>query len=68
LIKEIKAKKAFGRNKKKVKLKILSFLFYFYRLSLRKASKIIPLFQHISHESVKIYYHRIKKVLKPPEK
>ena len=68
LIEEIKAKKVFRRNKKKVELKILSVLLYFYGLSLRKASKIISLFQQISHESVRIYYHRIKRVLKPPEK
>ena len=50
-----------------MELKILSALFYFYGLSLRKVSKIISLFQQISHESVRIYY-RIKRVLKPPEK
>ena len=68
LIEEIKAKKVFGRNKKRVELKILSALLYFYGLSLRKTSKFISLFQQISHESVRIYYHRIKRVLKPPEK
>ncbi len=51
-----------------MELKILSVLLYFYGLSLRKASKIISLFQQISHESVRIYYHRIKRVLKSPEK
>jgi len=59
LIEEIKAKKVFGRNKKRVELKILSALLYFYGLSLRKTSKFISLFQQISHESVRIYYHRI---------
>ncbi len=68
LIEEIKAKKLFRRNKKKVELKILSALLYFYGLSLRKASKFISLFQQISHESIRIYYHRIKKVIKPPGK
>ena len=68
LIEEIKAKKVFRRNKKRVELKILSALLYFYGLSLRKASKIISLFQQMSHESIRIYYHRIKKILKPPRK
>ncbi len=68
LIEEIKAKRIFGRNKKRVELKVLSGLLYFYGLSLRKASKIISLFQQISHESVRIYYHKIKKILKSPEK
>ncbi len=68
LIEEIKAKKVFRRNKKRVELKVLSALLYFYGLSLRKASKFISLFEQISHESVRIYYHRIKKVIKPPER
>ena len=68
LIEEIKAKKVFRRNRKRVELKILSALLYFYGLSLRKASRLISLFQKISHESVRIYYHRIKRILKPPEK
>jgi len=41
IIEEVKAKKLFRRNKKKVELKILSALLYFYGLSLRKASKFI---------------------------
>ena len=28
----------------------------------------MSLFQEISHESVRIYYHRLKKVIKLPEK
>ncbi len=68
LIEEIRAKKVFWRNKKQVELKVLSALLYFHGLSTRKASKIISLFQQISHESVRIYYHIIKRVLNPPEK
>jgi len=45
LIEEIKAKKVFRRNKKKIELKILSALLYFYGLSLRKESKFISLFE-----------------------
>ena len=68
IIEEIKSKKVFRRNKRKIELKILSTLLYFYGLSLRKASKSISLFQKISHESIRIHYHRIKRILKPPEK
>jgi len=68
LIEEIKSKKVFRRNRKRIELKILSALLYFYGLSLRKASKFISLFEQISHESVRIYYHKLKKVLKPPER
>jgi len=45
-------------------LKILAALLYFFGLSLRKTSKYLSLFEEISHESVRIYYHRLKKVLK----
>ena len=68
LIEEIKSKKVFRRNRKRIELKILSALLYFYGLSLRKASKFISLFEQISHESVRIYYHRIKKVVKHSER
>ncbi len=39
-------------------------LLYFFGLSLRKTSDYLSLFEEISHESVRIYYHRLKKVLK----
>jgi len=45
-------------------LKIL----YFFGLSLRRTSGFLSLFEEISHESVRIYYHRLKKVLKQPKK
>ena len=31
-------------------------------------SEFLSLFEEISHESVRIYYHRLKKVLKQPKK
>jgi len=33
-----------------------------------KTSNYPSLFEEISHESVRIYYHRLKKVLKRPRK
>ncbi len=68
LIEGIKSKKVFRRNKKDVKIKVLAGLLYFFGLSLRKTSQFLSLFQEISHESVRICYHRIKKVLKQPRK
>ncbi len=68
LIEEIKTKKVFRRNKKDVKLKILAALLYLFGLSLRKTSKFLSLFREISHESIRLYFHRIKKVIKFPEK
>ena len=52
-----------------MELKILAALLYFFGLSLRKTSGYLSLFEEISHESVGIYYHRLKKmVLKQPRK
>ena len=51
-----------------MELKILAALLYFFGLSLRKTSDYLSLFEGISHESVRIYYHRLKKVLKQPRK
>ncbi len=68
LIEGIKIKKVFLRNKKDVKIKVLAGLLYFFGLSLRKTSQFLSLFEEISHESVRICYHRIKKVLKKPRK
>ena len=68
LIEHIKVTKVFRRNKKNVELKILAALLYFFGLSLRKTSDFLSLFEEISHESVRIYYHRLKTVLKQPRK
>ena len=35
---------------------------------MRKTSDYLSLFEEISHESVRIYYHKLKKVLKRPRK
>jgi len=61
LVDYVKATKVFRRNKKDVELKILAALLYFFGLSLRKTSDFLSLFEEISHESVRIYYHRLKK-------
>jgi len=68
LIEEIKATKVFRRNKKDVKIKILAALLYFFGLSLRKTSQFLSLFDKISHESVRIYYHRLKRIIDQPTK
>ncbi len=60
--------KVFRRNKKNVELKILVALLYFFSLSLRKTSDFLSLLEEISYESVRIYYQRLKKVLKRPRK
>ncbi len=66
LIEEIKDTKVFRRNKKDVELKILAALLYFFGLSLRKTSQFRSFFDKISHESVRLYYHRLKKVIDQP--
>ncbi len=40
--------------------KIFAILYFFY-FSLRKISNFLSLFEKISYESVRIYYHRLKK-------
>ena len=67
LVDYVKAAKVFRRNKKNVEFKILAALLYFFGLSLRKTSKYLSLFED-KNESVRIYYHRLKKVLKQPRK
>jgi len=67
LVDYVKSTKVFRRNKKDIELKILAALLYFFGLSLRKTSMFLSLFEEISHESVRIYYHRLK-VLKQPRK
>ena len=36
--------------------------------SLRKTSQFLSLFEKLSHESVRIYYHRLKRIIKHPTK
>ena len=65
LVDYVKSTKVFRRNKKNVEFKILAALLYFFGLSLRKkTSDYLSLFEETSHESVRIYYHKLKKVLK----
>ena len=67
LVDFVKSTKVFRRNKKNVELKVLAGLLYFFGLS-SETSNFLSLFEEISHESVRIYYHRLKKVLKQREK
>jgi len=66
LIEEIELRGIFKRNKKDIRLKILSALLYSLGLSL--TSKFMSIFEEISHESVRNYYHKLKDVIKPPKK
>ena len=50
-----------------MELKILAALLYFFGLS-SETNNLLSLFEEISHESVRIYYHRLKKVLIQPKK
>ncbi|XRP96896.1 IS6 family transposase [Methanocaldococcus sp. 16A] len=56
------------RNKKSIEIKILAGILYYLGLSLRKVSLFLSQFESISHESVRIYYHKIKKILNEPER
>jgi len=47
---------------------VLTALLYYLDLSLRKTSEFMSYLQEISHESVRTYYHKIKEVIKSPEK
>jgi len=68
LVGRAKRSKVFKRNKKRLEVKILAGLLYFFGLSLRKTSLFMSLFEEISHESVRKYYHRLKYILKQPRK
>ena len=68
LIDRAKKSKVFKRNKKSLEVKILAGLLYFFGLSLRKTSLFMSLFEEVSYESVRKYYHRLKYVLKQPRK
>ena len=66
LVEYVKATKD-SRNKKNIEIKILAALLYFFGHSLRKTSLFLSLFEEYV-ESVRIYYHRLKEVIKQPEK
>jgi len=66
LMHEIEARKIFKRNRKDVIKNTCSTIIFLW--SLRKASQFMSIFREMSHESVRIYYHRLKDVIKPPEK
>ena len=58
LVDYVRSKKVFRRDKKDVGFKVLAGLLYFFGIPLRKASYFLSFFEEISHESVRIYYHR----------
>ena len=66
--KKIEERKIFKRNRKSIEIKILAGLLYYLGLSLRKVSLFPSQFEEISHEAVRIYYHKIKEVLNEPER
>ncbi len=66
--KKIEEGRIFKRNRKSIEIKILAGLLYYLGLSLRKVSLFLSQFEEISHESVRIYYHKIKEVLNEPER
>jgi len=67
LIDRAKRFKVLKRNKKSLEVKILAGLLYFFRLSLKRTSLFMSLFEEIS-ESVRKYYHKLKYILKEPKK
>jgi len=66
LMHEIEARKIFQRNRKDVIKNTCSTIIFLW--SLRKASQFMSIFWKMSHESVRTYYHRVKDVIKQPEK
>jgi len=68
LIRIVKKRKVFKRNKKSLEVKVIAGLLYYFGLSTRKVSKVLSLFEEISHESVRKYYHSLRKVFKEPRK
>ena len=59
--KKIEEGRIFKRNRKLMEIKILAGLLYCLGLSLRKVILFPSQFEEISHEAVRIYYHKIKK-------
>ena len=68
LVRIVKKRKTFKRNKKSLEVKVIAGLLYFFGLSTRKTSEVLSLFEEISHESVRRYYHSLRKVFKEPRK
>ena len=68
LVRIVKKRKVFKRNKKSLEVKVIAGLLYFFGLSTRKTSEVLSLFEEISHESVRRYYHSLRKVFKEPRK
>jgi len=69
VIKErIEEKELFKRNRKSIEVKILAGLLYYLGLLLRETSLFLSQFESISHESVRVYYNKIKWILNEPKK
>jgi len=54
----LEAKKIFERNRTPVRIRALGILLYHLGLSLRNCSMVLSSFTVVSHESVRLWYHK----------
>ncbi len=54
----LESKKIFERNRTPLRIRVLGILLYHLGLSLRNCSMVLTSFTPVSHESVRLWYHR----------
>ena len=62
LIELVRRKNIFRWNLKIVEVKLMAVILYYGGISFRKTSKFLKDFEKLSHESLRLWYHKISKL------
>lgn len=60
--KVLKAKNIFKRDRKSTQTRALGIILYHFGVSLRNTSAVVSSFEPVSHEAIRLWYHRAAKV------
>ena len=58
----LEAKKIFERNRKNMRTRALGVVLYHLGVSCRNTSQVVSSFEPVSHEAIRIWYHRAAQV------
>ena len=64
IMKVLEAKNVFERNRKKLSTRALGILLYHHGLSLRDCKTVVSSYETVSHEAIRLWYHKTSDLFK----
>ena len=64
IMKVLETKNVFERNRKKLSTRALGILLYHYGLSLRDCRTVVSSYETVSHEAIRLWYHKTSDLFK----